>query len=167
MKGYYPAYFMDWFCRHIPGSMFVLIRRSPLDEARSIYRARQAYLQSVRDWWSMQPPEFDDLHSLPPEEQIAGQVFGLRRMYARQLAGNRVRATWLQYERFMEDPGHHLQQIHQEIGRQTGMELGCRESLPTVRPGQRKPLDTEVEQNLQNALEHYASWDEPWQKSLP
>lgn len=163
MKGYYPSYFMPWFQQHVPGSVFVLIRRNPLDQARSIYRVRQAYMTSMSDWWSMLPPEIDELRDLSPEEQIAGQIFGLRRMYARQLARKDIAATWVDYEELLKDPATCLQRIHADIQKLSELPLITRNLLPNITRTQPTPLDGEIEKRLAAALDKFSVWDEPWE----
>ncbi|NBB95905.1 MAG: hypothetical protein GVY16_09230 [Planctomycetes bacterium] len=165
MKGYYPSYFMPWFHQHIPGSVFVLIRRSPVDQARSIYRARQAYMTSISDWWSMLPPEIGELRDLSPEEQIAGQIFGLRRMYARQMTRKDVAATWVDYEQLLQDPASCLRQIHADLQKHTDLPLNARGLLPKIERTAPAPLESDVEKRLADALDKFSIWDEPWEPS--
>ena len=48
---FYMEELADWFS-HV---VFVNLRRDPIDNAVSIYRARQQLRQQMTDWWSIQP----------------------------------------------------------------------------------------------------------------
>ena len=165
-KGYYPSYFMRWFSERIPGSVFVLISRRPLHQARSIYRARIAYNGDPGPWWSMQPPEIEELEGRSPAEQIAGQVFGLRRFYAKQLAEHGVKAVVIEYEELISDPATVMEKIRAEVESRTGLELRTTGFVPDVRAGTGgKP--TEIDGELEEALKAFEHWDEPWVSTEP
>ncbi len=96
-----PAQFLPAFARVLPMPLFVHVRREPLDVALSILEARRRYYGDPSVWWSTHPPGYEALAELSPAEQIAGQVTGLRRAYAAQIAkaptgahgGDRVRRS--------------------------------------------------------------------------
>ena len=55
--------------------LFVQVRRNPLYVMQSIYQARNAFYGTLDIWWSVKPPEFDELRQLDAYHQIAGQVY--------------------------------------------------------------------------------------------
>ena len=79
----FAGYHLERFARMLPKSLFVYVERDPCDVAASLACARVAQCGNLEEWWSSYPPEYAELVGLPPEEQIAGQVFYLRRMYDR------------------------------------------------------------------------------------
>ncbi|MEM0982932.1 MAG: sulfotransferase [Planctomycetota bacterium] len=160
-KGYYPSYFMKWFCDAFPTAVFVLIRRTPLDQARSIYRARLAYNGEPSSWWSMLPPEHESLQDLEPADQIAGQVLGLRRMFARQLSEDGTRCVVVDYEDLTKKPAMALERIGRSVTQLTGSVLPGTGVLPAV-SDRSADRATEIDAELEAALERLADWDEPW-----
>lgn len=160
-KGYYPSYFIPWFTRHVPKCVFILIRRDPMAQGRSIYRAREAFMQSVTDWWSMLPPEFDELKILSTERQIAGQIFGMRRFFARQMRQSDANIITITHEELTTDLACTMDRIGEEVYQLTGDRLRRTDVTPEVRAsGTTVPPD--VERRLVEAIEHYSAWDEPW-----
>ena len=154
LKGYYPGYFMRWFAENVRSSVFVLVVRDPMDEARSIYRARQTYMRSVDEWWSMFPPEYERLLELPAEEQIAGQIYGLRSFYDRQLAATPLPVVRVEYERLIADPEAELRRVHSELAQCCKGPVESTGLLPEVRPSGGGPL-AGVDERLQRALNRY------------
>jgi hypothetical protein len=85
-KTNYAAQFLPAFARVLPMPLFVHVWREPLDVALSILEARRRYYGDLSTWWSTHPPDYQTLAGRSPSEQIAGQVVGLRRAYAAQIA---------------------------------------------------------------------------------
>lgn len=160
-KGYYPSYYMPWFARYYPDSVFVVIKRSPEEQARSIYQARSAYMRQINDWWSMYPPEFRELLTLPVGEQIAGQVFGLRKMFARLGNDPTVKSISLNFEDFVTKPEESLRLLVTKINKLVDEPVRSTGQLPVIRSSG-KTLDPTVESKLATALEKFSAWDTPW-----
>jgi hypothetical protein len=157
-KGYYPSYFMEAFTRELPGSVFVCIRRDPLMEALSIHQARLAYHDDPKAWWSMQPPGVDRLLDLSPERQIAGQIHGLRSLFARQIGvmGEQAMAVTLDYEDLYTRPQAVFDEIVAAAARTAGEPLAARGSLPQMRPAKQPgQYDRALVARLESALAEY------------
>ena len=58
----------------LPGAIFVLLHRDLLDHAHSLLEARKLVHGSYERWWSAEPPGYEGLLELPPEEQVIQQV---------------------------------------------------------------------------------------------
>ncbi len=70
----------------LPQSMFVYLERDPVDVALSLAQGRLDYYGDVERWFSSQPDNYEQIKSLPFDEQIAMQVLSLRRMYREAIA---------------------------------------------------------------------------------
>lgn len=104
-KTNYAGQFLPAFARTFPMPLFIHVRRRPLDVALSILQARRRYYGDTSKWWATYPPNYESLAPLPPVEQIAGQVAGLRRAYAAQIAKAPAELTVeLDYEALCADP---------------------------------------------------------------
>lgn len=55
--------------------LFLRIKRKPVYVMQSIFSARKKYFGNVDIWWSVKPPEYEELRKMDVYHQIAGQVF--------------------------------------------------------------------------------------------
>lgn len=75
MKGMMLQYnILDLFER-LENVLFIHIKRNPLLNMQSIYRARIKYYNDAQLWWSVKPKEYERLKNMDVYHQIAGQVF--------------------------------------------------------------------------------------------
>ena len=92
--------------RHLPGSVFVELRRDPEAVAHSLLRARREEAGGAGRWWSTRPAGWARLESQqPPVRQIAWQIAALDAAHAR--ARHRVgedRWVRLAYDDLCADP---------------------------------------------------------------
>jgi hypothetical protein len=100
---------LGWYMRHVtrilPRSVFLWIRRDPVQTALSLYDLRREMLGDPARWMSLQPAEVDTLRHLPAEEQIAAQVQGVEACFQREFDAsppeNRLAVS---YEAFCAQP---------------------------------------------------------------
>ncbi|MDZ7703687.1 MAG: sulfotransferase [Trueperaceae bacterium] len=93
-------------------SIFVRVRRDPVDTALSILKMRRQYAGSEDHWVSLRPLEYDELKKHPNEEQAVGQVFLLEKYMSAQLAAlPSERYLDVDYEAFCRDPAKTLQDV--------------------------------------------------------
>src|SRR5205085_4688044 len=85
-KTNFAAQFLPAFARAFAMPLFINVCRDPWPVALSILEARRRYYGDTSTWWSTHPPDYPALHARSGAEQIAGQVAGLRRAYAAQIA---------------------------------------------------------------------------------
>jgi hypothetical protein len=136
LKTNYAAQFLPAFAARFPLPLFVHIVRDPTDVALSILEARRRYYGDVTSWWATYPPEYQALAGLPVAEQIAGQVAGLRRAYAAQIAKVPSElVVELSYEELCSDPGAIVERVR----------VRCREAHG-VTPALLRPLPARFEQ---------------------
>jgi hypothetical protein len=86
--------------------VFVDVARHPFFQCQSILQARRDFFGGLDRWYSIKPPEFDELRHLDPYRQVAGQVHHTRRRMAQEmaLAGDH-RCVRIGYRAFCDDPG--------------------------------------------------------------
>ena len=107
---------IDALARIFPESLFLVVRRRMQDVALSILRARVESLDPTR-WWSVRTPDWERLLLLPLEQQVAGQVRGLRRQLGVDLSAlPRERVLQLDYERFCREPDATLGPLRRMLG---------------------------------------------------
>jgi LPS sulfotransferase NodH len=89
----------------LPEALFVVIHRDLLDSGHSLLVARRRVLGGYDRWWSAEPPGFQQLLGLPPEQQVVGQVRAVEAAIdaAREGAG-RDRFLDVRYEDLCADP---------------------------------------------------------------
>lgn len=96
---------IDALARIFPEARFLVVRRRLAHTALSVLRARRKLLDDPRDWWSVKPPRYALLRGLPPVEQVAGQLVGLRDRLHLDLARlEPQRVLWLDYADFCAEP---------------------------------------------------------------
>lgn len=103
---------LDYFMQALPELRIIHIQRTPEHVMPSILKARRAYYQDERLWWSVKPAEYEELKNQDPITQIAGQVYYTDRSISRQLA-NIAPERWvkLDYEELCADPHGCLQHL--------------------------------------------------------
>ena len=88
-----------------PRAVFVVMEREPEDVALSILRGRGVFNERLEDWWSVRPPDYPRLRSLPVAEQIAGQVVSLQaRMKSDFASMDPSRLLRVSYPEFCRNP---------------------------------------------------------------
>lgn len=106
------GWYMARMCIEVPRSIFVWIRRDPVQNAISIHRMREEMLGSADQWMSMIPDAYEQLKDLPSWEQVAGQVWHIERGIQRQFDQlPNDRKLSVQYEEFCCDPASTLSDI--------------------------------------------------------
>jgi hypothetical protein len=69
----------------VPEAIFVIIRRDESDIAASLLRARRKVHGSEDAWFSVEPPDIDELRRLPPDRQVLEQVRSIYAVIERDL----------------------------------------------------------------------------------
>jgi len=69
-----------------PDARIIVVRRDPRFVIRSILRARKKVGVKEGQWWSIMPPNVEDLRSLPETEMCAAQVYFLEKQIEEDLA---------------------------------------------------------------------------------
>ena len=131
-KNIFGSYHLPRLNQLLQNMVVVHVTRDPLDAAVSIYKARKKYYgDDISQWWSYSPPEVLDLVKLDPLDQIAGQVFYLRKFYAEQLRLlPQEKVIELEYQQITQAPGNTARQIQEQVKNGLGYELTLQNDLP-------------------------------------
>ncbi|MBC7864471.1 MAG: sulfotransferase [Bacteroidia bacterium] len=75
------GFYIDRFMKLFPKSIFVYIKRDNEDVAVSIAKARLDHYNTLDRWWATYPLEYNLLADKNYADQIAGQIFYLKKMF--------------------------------------------------------------------------------------
>lgn len=107
----------------VPEAIVIDVRRDAGDTAASILRARASETGSVDNWWSVEPRDVEALRARSPEEQVRGQIHGVRlALDAAHEAFPQV--TWVDtdYETLVTAPQSVLESVAAAVERATGVD---------------------------------------------
>lgn len=88
----------------LPEARYIYIRRDLVENAHSLLETRMSRLGSYEDWWSMEPPEIEDLRRLPAHQQVVGQVRGINQLVENARANDPGSFCTVEYNELREDP---------------------------------------------------------------
>lgn len=94
-----------WF---LPEALYVVIERDWVDNATSILVSRKKALGGYDRWWSIPPPNVDELVGLSPAQQVVGQIRSIHNLVNCDIErlGLEDRTFRIRYEEFCIDvPG--------------------------------------------------------------
>ncbi len=118
----YKAFHLGWHMQRmatlLPQSLFVWIRRTPLDTALSLLRLRREFVGSVSEWASFRPRDYGRWLGASPARQVAAQIHGLESSLAMQAA--RVpesQRVVLAYSDLCRDPGEVVETVADALER--------------------------------------------------
>lgn len=107
---------LDALSRIFPHSRFIVVERDMKDVALSVLRGRYKNLENPADWWSVKPENYARLKSLPVAEQIAHQLFSLKKKMEddfTSIPSNRI--IRVQYETFCNNPELLIEQLKKKV----------------------------------------------------
>jgi hypothetical protein len=105
LKGLILSLNIPFLASLLPQALFVYIRRHPFYTIQSLLQARERYFGTRETWYSIRPPETEQLQHLDPIEQVAGQVAYTMRGIEEGLAAiDPARRLVVSYEAFCAGP---------------------------------------------------------------
>ena len=116
MKNLFGAFHLSKLSELLEKVLFIYIERDPLDVAVSILNARGKFYDNLNTWWSTVPPEYEKLLKLDYWEQIAGQVYYLKKFYNEQMNNipNPDKIIKVTYSQLTSDPNMVLNNIQEK-----------------------------------------------------
>jgi len=105
-KNLYASLRIQAIAHYIPESLFIVIHRNEVDAAHSILESRYKRFGVYDKWFSVEPPEVEDLKKLPVAEQAIEQVRHIYTTIGRDLKRAEVpekQVFHLDYESFCLD----------------------------------------------------------------
>ncbi len=131
MKGMYAPNYMRDFQKFFTMPFFIYVEREPRDVALSILAARIAYYGRADTWWASYPPNYHELKKLPFDQQIAGQVYSLKKTHERMMKLVRPEVIMsVKYERICKAPGSVVEQVRGRIRDIYGVNVSSRLDPP-------------------------------------
>lgn len=131
-KNLYASLRIQPIVRAFPNALFIVVKRDEIDNGHSILEARFKTYGSYDRWWSLEPPNIDDLRGLPPSAQVIEQIRSTYNTIQRDFEAMQVPAShvhYVQYEKFCEDPSSSIMEIAAFFGRNI-LSVSCKISLP-------------------------------------
>jgi hypothetical protein len=131
-----------------PRCVFLVVERDDSDVALSVLRGRHDSPAGPDEWWSVRPPNYEELAALPVHEQVAAQLVALRERLDEDLSrlapGRVVRVG---YEDFCAEPEALIALLRRRLG-------PIEERNPPAGPfdARRRAPRTEEERRLLEAL---------------
>jgi len=110
------AMIINWNLRYlaekIPAARFIVMKRQPFFNIRSLLTARKKFFGSIDEWYSFKPPEYAELKYLDPYRQVAGQVYYTNQAIEEELSAIEAhRYVKVSYEDFCSNPRETWEQI--------------------------------------------------------
>jgi len=114
----------------LPEALFIVLHRKETDTAHSILAARKNQLGSYNRWFSVEPPNIEQLKQLPPQQQALEQVRSIyQQIREDELSIGSNRFYHLQYETFCKKPRFELQDIIDFL-KDHGIDINKEQALP-------------------------------------
>jgi Sulfotransferase family len=139
--------------RALPEALFVVVHRDLLANARSLLAARLDVTGSYERWWSAQPPGYEALVRLPPEEQVVGQIRGVAATIAAdraEVGGDRF--VDVHYEQLCADPAAVVRSVCELAGAHGHLLRRLADPPAAFPPPRRADLDPELDARLTRAV---------------
>ena len=103
---------IDALSKIFPNSYFLVVDRNLKDAALSNIRGRYKIAKDPKEWWSVKPPNYDDIKDLSIAEQIAYQMNALRQKMESDLSKlPDERIFRLKYEKFCREPEYLIREL--------------------------------------------------------
>ncbi len=155
LKNLYASIRLEPISNYIPEALFIVIKRDEFFNAVSILAGRKKYLGRYDLWWSVPPPDIEELKQKLPCEQVIGQIRGIYREINRAITSGFVdlnRVFHIEYEELCRDTHSLLKQI-EEFFFQHGIILRRRFEVPSSFPINKTiSIDNDLAIKLKNLL---------------
>lgn len=113
-KNLYASLRIQAIAHYVPESLFIVIHRNEVDNAHSILEARYERFGVYDKWFSVEPPQVEDLEKLPVAEQVVEQIRHIHITIDNDLKSARVPGSQvfhLDYEEFCDDTYYGLDKL--------------------------------------------------------
>jgi len=102
----------------VPNAKIIFIRRKPLDTALSIYKSRLKNDVKDDEWWSIMPPNINELNSLSLYEKIVKQIYFIEKQIMRDKnLFPKENFLTIDYDDFLDNPEESLNIIKKFLGK--------------------------------------------------
>jgi hypothetical protein len=134
-KNLYASLRLEPIAHYVPNALFVVIERDWVDNGQSILKGRNDALGEYGRWWSVPPPDVDELSRLGPVQQVVGQIESIHSLIDRDIhrLGLEERTFRIRYKDFCKDVHGTLEAFEAFMARH-GVELERRFEVPAHFP---------------------------------
>lgn len=134
---------IDTLARLIPSSKFIYVDRSPLDTARSIYRAKRREGKPAEVMWYVQPARLLNARFETEADQIVAQIWEIGRIVKESFTKLDVSRTQsVSYENLCQSPVSEIERIGRWLDPSVKTRPG--RNLPRLVPSSGGPLSDSV-----------------------
>ena len=136
----------------IPEALFIVIHREEIDIAHSILEARKRMSGHYNSWFSLQPPNIEQIRTLSPEKQVVEQIRSTYTLI--NIAKDKYPNTpffHINYKDFCNYPNDSIQEIKNFLNQHNAPvnKIGDTKSHFEIRS------EIKIEQDLYNSLYNY------------
>lgn len=134
-KNLYASLRIEPISYYVPNALFVVIQRDWVDNAQSILKGRYDALGDYNHWWSVPPPNVEELAELSLVEQVVGQVSSIHDLINGDIQRLNLeeRTFRIRYEDFCNDV-HGTVEAFRAFALKNGLDLGHRFDVPAQFP---------------------------------
>jgi len=140
-----------------PSALFIQINRNEVDTGRSLLEVRKRVFGSYEQWWSMEPPNINELRDMPCEQQVIEQVRSIYHTIDTDLTkmgASKTQVYEASYEKLCEAPEDLMKEIEDFL---LGHGIAVKR-ISGILPNQfSKNKQGEIPRELFHKLERYAS----------
>ena len=131
MKGMLVNFNINFLLKILKNVIFIHVKRQPAHNMRSLLQAREKYNGTREEGYSFRPPEYRELCQLPPEDQVAGQLFSINKAVEDALCFvSPQQAMTVQYEEFCQNPEQTFEALRTRLASQGYEAVNPSEGLP-------------------------------------
>lgn len=130
-KNLYASLRLEPIAVHVPNALFIVVERDLVDNAQSILGGRYDALGDYNRWWSVSPPDVEELSKMPPVDQVVGQILSIHDLINHDISrlGLKGRTFRICYEDFCNDVHGTLEAFYDFVCA-NGLEIGYRYNVP-------------------------------------
>lgn len=141
-KNLYAGLRLQPILKAFPNSLFIIIKRDEIDNAHSILEGRFETFRSYDRWWSVEPPNVEELKKLPAYQQVVEQIRSIYHLVEADLSLMKVKKDQIMrvsYEDFCINPGREIDSLDLFF-RRNGLDITRRAGLPNSFPMRRREI---------------------------
>ncbi len=154
-KNLYASLRIQAIAHYLPESLFIVMHRNEVDNGHSLLATRKRVFGCYERWWSMEPPEVEQLKSLPAHQQVIEQIRHIHAVINRDMVFAQVppsRRFDLHYEQFCAAPRAVIHTLQDFLAR-NNCDVARRVELPASFPCRQQ---VRIDHDLYKAMADYA-----------
>ncbi len=130
----------------IPEAKFIFVKRDPVDTAISILNGREKVHGTLDKWWSLIPPDYEDLLTLSPAQQVVNQIYRIEKQIVSDLTlFPEDHSIEVNYQDIMTSYKDMIEKMREFIGVDTQYRQGVENPNLREQKGSKHRLKSELE----------------------